>query len=123
MSDTTWLAIGIVLLAFGLIVVGYVVIELIKEVVYTKDELQEATDHNHAKCMAAVMAFVGDEFAAQVLTVAAEDYASPTSHGDLDRISRLKFKPGGDPVPTIWLHERAERLRIMNAQVRGEVAS
>ena len=63
--------------------------------------------------MAAVMKFVGDEWAAQVLEVAADDYESPQGHADIDRISRLIYKADGPPVPSIWLRERADKLRIL----------
>lgn len=98
----------------------YIAAVLGREVHWLREELQTATDTEHSKCMAAVMKYVGDEFAAQVLTVAADDYASASNHAELDRISRLYYQPDGPPVPTLWLHERADRLRIMAAAERAE---
>src|SRR5690606_18033894 len=63
-------------------IAGYVVVRLINEMVYVRDELQITSDVEHAKCMAAVMAFVGDEFASQILDTAATDYASVESEED-----------------------------------------
>lgn len=79
---------------------------------WTREELQSATDAGHAKCMGAVMKFVGDEWAAQVLDVAAADYESAMNHDQLDRIKRVQWTPGGPPVPSIWMRQRASRLRI-----------
>ena len=100
-------------LAALLAITMYVCVVLVRELNWTREDLQAATDTEHAKCMAAVMQFVGDEWAAQVLEVAAADYDSPGAQRDLDRIGRMVYKPGGAPVPTLWLQERADRLRIM----------
>ena len=97
-----------VLLVFALYVAG----RLLNEVVYLHDDVQAGHDTDHAKCIAAVMHYVGNEWAAQVLDIAAADYASVESQADKDRIGRLLWREGGDPVPTIWLRERATRLRI-----------
>jgi hypothetical protein len=91
---------------------GYVIMRLSNALFEVKGELQDVTDFEHNKCMGAVMALVGDEWAAQVLDVAAADYASVESQMDRDRIMRLLWHKGGEPVPSIWLRERATRLRI-----------
>lgn len=92
----------------------YISVRMFNEIHWLREELQTATDTEHVKCMAAVMKYVGDEWAAQVLEVAAADYESGANHSELDRISRLRYQPGGSPVPTLWLQERAMKLRIMN---------
>lgn len=122
MSETETL-LWVVSCVLGLLlgIAGYVVVRLINEMVYVRDELQIAADVEHAKCMAAVMAFVGDEFAAQILDTAATDYASVENEADLSRIRRLRYKQDGEPVPAIWLRERAERLRVLSAESREEV--
>lgn len=107
------MAVAVVILAVLLAVVVYVCIVLVKELHWLREDLQTTADVEHTKCMAAVMKFVGDEWAAQVLEVAASDYASAEAHHNLDRISRTVYKPGGPPVPAIWLRERADLLRIM----------
>lgn len=94
------------------LIMAYVVMKIVNEVLYLRDELQMSTDTEHVKCMGAVMKFVGDEWAAQVLEVAAADYENAANHADLDRIGRLLWRPGGSPVPSIWMRERAEKLRI-----------
>lgn len=100
------------ILAALLAVAIYLLACAVKKVTWLHEELQVASDTEHTKCMGAVMRFVGNEWAAQVLDVAASDYASATSHSDIDRIQRLVYKPGGPPVPAIWLAERAMKLRI-----------
>jgi len=97
----------------------YIAVLLGREVFWLREELQTTTDHENAKCMAAVMHYVGNEWAAQVLDVAADDYASAANHPNLDRIGRLKYQPGGDPVPTIWMRERADRLRILDPETHS----
>lgn len=94
------------------LIMVYVIMRLSNELLYVRDELQMAADAEHAKCMGAVMKFVGDQWAAQVLEVAAADYESAANHADIDRIGRLLWRPDGSPVPSIWMRERAEKLRI-----------
>lgn len=108
-------------LGVALCITFYVIVRLINEIVYVRDALQDSEDIEHAKCMAAVMQFVGDEFAAQVLDTAATDYDSVENEMDLSRISRLRYTEGGESVPAIWLRERAERLRTLGAEARERV--
>lgn len=67
------------------------------------------TSREHSDCLHNIRHYVGDEFAAQVLNVAADDYDSG------DEIHRIKvlsrgYKEGGPSVPAMWLHDRADRL-------------
>lgn len=112
------MAVACTTLAALLAICLYIIMRAVNEINFLREDLLQAKDVEHTKCMGAVMAFVGDEFAAQVLTVAADDYASVDSHGDRDRIARLQYQPGGPPIPTLWLHERADRLRIMGLMER-----
>lgn len=109
-------------LAVLLALAFYILMRLTNEMMFLREELVLSVDCEHAKCMAAVMQFVGDEFAAQVLTVAADDYGSAEEQSNLARISRLHYQPGGPPVPTLWLGERAERLRIFAASVEDSAS-
>lgn len=113
MSTEAALLIAVLALCLMCTVLLYCFIRAVNALAWAKEDLQDVTDTEHVKCMAAVMAFVGDEYAAQVLAVAADDYASVESDADLDRIKRLLWRQDGPPVPSIWLHERADRLRIM----------
>lgn len=113
MSPVAALIIAVLVLSVIVAILLYMVIRAVNKIDWLHEDLHLTTDREHAKCVAATMAFVGDEFAAQVLDVAADDYASAQSHGGLDRISRLVYKPGGPPIPSLWLRERADRLRIM----------
>jgi hypothetical protein len=113
MSIVEALVIAVLILCMFSGILLYVCIRAVNELLWVREDLQQASDAEHAKCVAATMAFVGDEWAAQILTVAADDYESPKGQQELDRISRLVYKPGGSPLPSIWLRERADRLRIM----------
>lgn len=107
------MAVALAVMGVLVLIMVYITVAAVRELQWVRDDLQNAADREHAKCIGAVMKFIGDEYAAQVLTVAADDYASAEAHNDLDRISRLVYSPGGPPVPALWLYERAERLRIM----------
>lgn len=112
MSTAQVLCVAVLVLAALLAVAIYIAMRVTNELMYTRDELQCAADAEHAKCIGAVAAFIGNEWAAQILEVAADDYTSPKAHADLDRIGRLVYRPGGEPVPSLWLRERADRLRV-----------
>lgn len=111
MSDTAFFVI-VITLCVMIAVLGYFLFLALRTILFLREDLQQASDNEHAKCMGAVMRYVGNEWAAQVLDIAAEDYASATSHADLERIRRVKWHQEGPPIPTIWLQERAMRLRI-----------
>lgn len=96
---------AVVLIQLALMVVMYAAMS------YLRNELVFVKNSEHAACMAGVMAFVGNEWAAQVLEVAATDYASVEAQQDKDRIGRLVWQSGGEPVPSLWLRERADQLR------------
>jgi len=112
MNTMTVLIIAVLVLSVLLSICIYVIMRCVSEIGWLRDDVQQAHDTDHAKCMAGVMAFIGNEWAAQILEIAANDYASVDSHQDRDRIGRLLYKPGGPPIPSLWLRERATRLRI-----------
>lgn len=109
---TYLLAIALVLAIVMLFIAVYVALRCTNEMMFLREDLQQAEKTDHSKCMAAVMQFVGNEWAAQVLDIAAADYASVESQPDKDRIARLQWREDGDPIPTLWLRERAIRLRL-----------
>lgn len=112
MSTPTLLAMALVVVCSALVFLVYILACLFNRIVDLEEEALYARDTEHAKCLGATMKFVGDEFAAQVLEVAASDYDSVDSMTDLQRIGNLVWKQGGDSVPSLWLQERAEKLRI-----------
>ena len=65
----------------------------------------------HAKCLAHVAQFVGDEFAARVLDAAAEDWESADGLAEARSIANNQYKPGGKSVPRLWLEQRAATMR------------
>lgn len=112
MSTTVALIIAVLVLSVIISILLYMVIMAVNKIDWLHEDLHLATDAEHAKCVGAIMAYVGNEWAAQILDIAADDYASVESQGDRERISRLLWTEGGDPVPAIWLRERATRLRV-----------
>lgn len=65
----------------------------------------------HAKCIAHIASYVGNEFAAQVLEAAAKDFDSVEGQADKSRIAATAWEKDGPSVPSIWLVERANNLR------------
>lgn len=65
----------------------------------------------HAKCIAHIASYVGNEFAAQVLTVAAEDYSSAEGQAEIRELANTKYAPEGPSIPALWLLDRAEGFR------------
>lgn len=121
MTDTMAWTI-IVTLCLTIVVLAYLMFVAVREILFLREDLQQAADTEHAKCMGAVMEFVGNEWAAQVLDVAADDYDAPSGSADMERIRRF-WKQGDAPVPSIWLRQRADRLRIESAPVPEEVGA
>lgn len=72
--------------------------------------MAEDAEVDHAKCMALVAAFVGDEFAAQVLMAAAEDYDTAEGQSILVTLSRQVWAADGPSTPSLWLRDRAETI-------------
>lgn len=68
-------------------------------------------DRAHAKCVAHIAHYVGDEFAASVLVQAAHDYDSVEEHSRMKVLARLRYQNNGPSMPAIWLLDRADRLR------------
>lgn len=64
----------------------------------------------HAKCIAHVASFVGNQFAADVLEAAAHDFDSLEEKGNMKALARMKFTADGPSMPAIWLHDRANRI-------------
>lgn len=108
--------IAIITLSMLVLILVYMLALAVNRISWLHEDLQASTDAEHSRCMAAVMKFIGDEWAAQILEVAAADYANAENHAELDRIGRLVYKPGGLPVPSLWMQERADRLRIFAAE-------
>lgn len=114
------IAVALVIVSALLCCTVYILALALNRLQWANEEIVMAVDTNHAKCMGAVMSYVGDEFAAQILAVAAEDFDSPQGAMDRTRISRLLYRPDGPSVTALWLHERAEKLRIGAVDLRTE---
>lgn len=91
----------------------YLLAAALNRLQWANEEIMHVADVDHAKCIGAVAAFVGDHYAAQVLRVAAEDYDSITEQDRAKRIADLRYTSGGPSVPALWLHDRAERLLVL----------
>lgn len=81
------------------------------------DELHEERDANHAKCIAHITSYVGDQFAANVLRAAAQAWDSIEEKPHIQRLGREQFLPEGPSMPSIWLRDRAD---TMAEEVRGD---
>jgi hypothetical protein len=73
-------------------------------------EHREEEKADHAKCLALIAGFVGDEFAARVLDSAAADYNTMDGQAEVARIRNTVWGEGDEPVPTLWLRERASTM-------------
>lgn len=120
MSPMAALIIAVLVLSVIVAILLFMVIKAVNEIQFLRDDLAQIQDTEHVKCLGAVMAYVGNQWAAQILDVAADDYASVEADADKDRIGRLLWREDGDPIPSIWMRERADRLRIM---AEGDVTS
>lgn len=72
--------------------------------------LAKQHDAQHAMCIAAVAAYVGDAFAARVLDAAAEDYDSVDGRAELGRLGASEWSEDGPSIPALWLSDRADRI-------------
>lgn len=63
-------------------------------------------DVNHAKCIAHVSHYTGNQFAAQVLLAAAEDYTSPEGQHEVAVIAH-RNQSSVEPIPSLWMRARA----------------
>lgn len=97
-------------LAVLLAIAVYLLMRTVNRLMWVQEDLLLARDSEHAKCIGAVAAFVGDHYAAQVLRVAAEDYDSINEQDRARRIAELRYVSNGPSVPALWLHDRAEHL-------------
>lgn len=73
-------------------------------------ESKDIMEQDHAKCLAMVAAFVGDEFASRVLNAAAEDYDTAEGQANLIRVRNLMWVDGGPSIPSIWMRDRAHNI-------------
>lgn len=74
----------------------------------------EHTDH--AKCIAHIAHYVGNEFAAQVLVAAADDFGSMDGQANLRRLA-VGWQEGDGPVPALWLRDRADSIRGLDDEI------
>lgn len=66
----------------------------------------------HAKCIAHIAHYVGNEFAAHVLEAAAADYDSLEGRAKISEIINAQYNPGDDEsVPALWLLDRAATVK------------
>lgn len=72
---------------------------------------KRALAEHHAKSMAMVAGFVGNQFAASVLEATAEHYGSMDGQAEQRRIANTMYSPGGPSVPEMYLRERATSVR------------
>lgn len=73
-------------------------------------EAEDELEHMHAKCIAHIAEYVGNEYAAMVLRAAAHDWDSAEESNRLKVLARLRYSAGGPGMPAIWLNDRADRL-------------
>lgn len=99
----------IVLIAACAILLGCLVLAMVR-IFDLMDEREEDNDHTHAKCLSMVAAFIGDEFAAQVLNAAATDYDTAEGQAQLAVMRDRVWVHDGPSMPSLWLRNRAEMI-------------
>lgn len=89
-----------------------VIVIMWQRIEFLTDAHDDIREQEHAKCIGAVMEFVGNQFAAKVLEAASRDWDSveERSNGNMAN-ARRKHSPTSPSVPAIWLMDRADRLR------------
>lgn len=75
------------------------------------DKAGEEQRADHAKCIAHVTEYVGNEFAARVLESAGSFYDSPEGERYLNLLASEKYTAGGPNVPVLFMRERAHEIR------------
>jgi len=73
-------------------------------------EVIGAEHTDHAKCIAHVAHYVGNEFAAQVLYAAAKDFDTMDGQAEVRTIAQTKWQEGDPSVPALWMIDRADLL-------------
>lgn len=105
---------AVVVLATLLAIVLYMLARAVNEILFLNDDLRQALDTDHTECMTLVMKAVGDEFAAQIFEVAADDWESVEEQDRKKVLYRAHYKgEDGPSLTAIWLRHRAAKLRIM----------
>lgn len=112
MTPVDWV---LTLLVIALLIVLYVIVIRQMDTDDAMFNLAKEREQDHAKCMAMVAAFVGDTFAAQVLTAASVDYDSPEGQVELRMLAQNSWVEGGTSMPALWLRERAKSILVKSA--------
>lgn len=73
-------------------------------------EYRDTEKADHAKCIALVTSVTSNRFLATRLRELGERWDSTDNLGELDRISRTKYKAGGPSVVALWLGELADEM-------------
>ncbi len=68
-------------------------------------------DVNHAKCIAHIAHYTGNQFAALVLESAANDYSAPPAQAEIAVIANTEWVDGGLNIPALWMMKRARGLK------------
>jgi hypothetical protein len=74
------------------------------------ESLLRNRDIDHAKCMSHIAHYTGNQFAAMVLTSAADDYASAQGQYEVDVIIQSGAFSDNEPIPAVWMRGRASDL-------------
>jgi len=73
--------------------------------------LKQQMREGHSAYVKQVSAILSREYGASILEQAARDWDSTDERPNLQRLARDEYKPGGPSMPTIWLRDRAKRIR------------
>lgn len=116
----------ITFLCISLFVTGALLVWAGYQIEDLKRHVAEAETAEHAKCIALIAEYVGDKFAYQVLTAAAEAYDTPGEVARAQMLGRNRRKDMAS-VPALWMTERGfilkTRAEEQAEQVREESAS
>lgn len=75
------------------------------------EALEEEGRKAHAKCIALVSHYVGNQFAASVLEEAANRFETPEGKRKLHSLVETDWKPDGPSMPALWMRREANRIR------------
>lgn len=98
----------------GIAVLLVVIITMLVNILVRLQRLEGQAEFErvqHARCLAHIAHYTGNEFAALVLRAAAEDYDRPKTQNEIQIISREQWVEGGPRIPSIWMSNRADALQ------------
>lgn len=104
------LVVALIVLGVIVLILMWMLAQAVNRIAWLNEDLLTAQDTEHAKCIGAVMAYIGDEFASQILRLAAEDYDSVIEKNRMQMLARDHYHTSGPSIPALWLLDRANRL-------------